>query len=448
MSDLDHLNSQLSSATGKDRITVLLDIAEFLYEYKPQEMRPYLDEAIQLGTELDDAEALAQAYAALGLYHRVIGEPDETLRAYEMALELAGESGYRNLLPSIYLNLGLVQTVMNDFEMAGEHLETGLEIARSNGDKRAEMECYRALAELCEVEQNFEEALAYFKQYSQLKDDVLSESKRIELDRLQAQFYADQQLLDAEIYRLQNIELAEMNRTLERIDQEKNNFLKVVAHDLQGPLSSIQMNADMLRNYFETLPPDKIRQRLDAMIDTANAMTQTVTQILDLRLLKSGKGQFDLYSINPVPLALQVVEAYREKAREKDIHIHQFLDGHVTEVLADEVALRRVLDNLVSNAVKYTEPGHNIFVTIDDTAQVSIIIRDEGLGMTKEDLELVFNEFMTLSARPTGRERSTGLGLAIVKMLVEGMNGTIKAESEGKGQGSTFTITLPHPQKS
>ncbi|MCI0710849.1 MAG: tetratricopeptide repeat-containing sensor histidine kinase [Chloroflexi bacterium] len=609
MSDLDYLNSQqLSSATGKDRIATLLDIAEHLSGHNPQEMRPYLDEAIQLGTAFEDAHALAQSYALLGLYHRITGELNDALRAYEsalefynelddkrgaaevysqfgvifdnkgdyeqalnyqlmalsswedaddengllsshtnlgslylkiedfenaldaylkaqalaekhermdnlsliysdigsvyshlgeleksldyrhksievarksgnkmtlardlvhlgetcyrleryeealeaymQALELAEETGYRDLLPSIYLNLGLVQTVMHDYEMAGEHLETGLEIAKNNSDEWTEMASYKALAELCEAEHNFEEALAYFKQYSQLKDDVLSEAKRQELDRLQAQFDADKQSRDAEIYRLRNIELAEMNRTLERIDNEKNNFLKVVAHDLQGPLSSIQMNADMIRNYFETLPPDKIRQRLDAMIDTANAMTQTVTQILDLRLLKSGKGQFDLNSINPVPLALQVVEAYREKAREKDIQIHQFLDGHVTEVLADEVALRRVLDNLVSNAVKYTEPGNNIFVSIDDEEQVSIIIRDEGLGMTEEDLEMVFNEFITLSARPTGRERSTGLGLAIVKMLVEGMNGTIRAESQGKGKGSTFTVILPHPRKS
>jgi signal transduction histidine kinase len=68
--------------------------------------------------------------------------------------------------------------------------------------------------------------------------------------------------------------------------------------------------------------------------------------------------------------------------------------------------------------------------------------------MTEEDLNMVFNEFMTLSARPTGKERSTGLGLAIVKMLVEGMDGTITAESEGKGKGTTFTVMLPHPQKS
>lgn len=391
-----------------------------------------------------DRTQLAANYVNLGDTYYRMGRHDDALKAQHKALEIAEAIGFGNLIPYIYVNIGQVLTARDDYAGAETNLKTALSSGRTNGDKRVELESYKSLSALWEKRGDFEQALLYYKAYSELKDEVLSESKQIQITRLQALFEAEKRVQEAEIYRLRNVEMVNMNDTIEKIEREKDNFLKVVAHDLQGPLSSIQMNADMVRTYMDQLSPDKIRARLDAMMATSQAMTQTVTQILDLRLLKSGKGVFNMSTFDPAPLVSQVIEAYQARAIEKNIKINPQILTNNAVVKADEVALRRIIDNLVSNAVKYTEPDHQIFVQVNsDDDHVHIVVKDEGLGMSGEDLEIVFNEFMTLSAKPTGGERSTGLGLAIVKMLAEGMNAEIKAESDGIGKGSTFTLTLP-----
>jgi signal transduction histidine kinase len=102
------------------------------------------------------------------------------------------------------------------------------------------------------------------------------------------------------------------------------------------------------------------------------------------------------------------------------------------------------LDNLISNAIKYSEHGKEIRVSVAQTgATVRIAVADKGQGLSSEDMELLFKDFQKLSARPTGGEGSTGLGLSVVKHLIELHGGKVWAESAGKGQGSTFYVELP-----
>ncbi|PIO48651.1 MAG: hypothetical protein CMR00_04040 [[Chlorobium] sp. 445] len=121
-------------------------------------------------------------------------------------------------------------------------------------------------------------------------------------------------------------------------------------------------------------------------------------------------------------------------------------------VFVDPDRMREVMDNLISNAIKYSPEGKSISVRVQhitnsngkkDEQSVLISVRDEGQGLTKEDMQKLFGKFQRLSARPTGGESSTGLGLAIVKQLVELHGGTVWAESEGKDKGSIFRVKLP-----
>ena len=113
-------------------------------------------------------------------------------------------------------------------------------------------------------------------------------------------------------------------------------------------------------------------------------------------------------------------------------------------MVGDEDRVREAVENLISNAVKYSSEGKTIFVKIEVLeAQLVISVKDEGLGLTGEDKEKLFGQFQRLSARPTGGEPSTGLGLALTKQIIEMHGGSVWADSLGKNLGSTFYIKLP-----
>jgi signal transduction histidine kinase len=136
-------------------------------------------------------------------------------------------------------------------------------------------------------------------------------------------------------------------------------------------------------------------------------------------------------------------DEYRGPAHEKSITLNVQHDKASEKIYADEQALMQVLDNLISNAVKYSPHHKNIWISSLALGEVvQIRIKDEGQGMTEEDLKRLFGKFAKLSARPTGNEHSTGLGLSIVKRLVESMNGKIWCESE-YGKGATFVLEMP-----
>jgi two-component system, sensor histidine kinase and response regulator len=150
-------------------------------------------------------------------------------------------------------------------------------------------------------------------------------------------------------------------------------------------------------------------------------------------------------ALNLADIALAVTRQYQEAARRKSIDIQTDVPAGEYTVLADASALDQVLDNLLSNALKFSPPGKRVFVSVRPLEhQVECVIRDEGPGFTADDKTHMFRRYGRLSARPTGGEPSTGLGLSIVRKLVQAMNGELSCESNPE-QGTIFAIRLPRP---
>lgn len=137
------------------------------------------------------------------------------------------------------------------------------------------------------------------------------------------------------------------------------------------------------------------------------------------------------------------METNQVLARNKGQKIYFNIEDHPI-VYADETKLTEIADNLLNNAIKYSEKDKNITITVKQKNDKAILeIEDEGPGFTQEDKINLFQRFTRLSAKPTGGETSTGLGLSIVKALIEAHHGSIIAESEGKNKGSKFTVEIP-----
>ena len=225
---------------------------------------------------------------------------------------------------------------------------------------------------------------------------------------------------------------------------DKDQFVRFVAHELKNPLAGMVMNADMLRNSLEILPPERLEGIVEKIYATATMMTTVVDQILDFYTLKESGVQLNLMPTNLDDILPTVIATYQLQADKKDITLHYENVAVNPLVLADMTAMNSVLANVISNAIKYTEPDKSVYISLTShNGRVKVAIRDEGLGLTQEDLGKLFVEFAKLSARPTAGERSNAIGLALVKMQVEAMQGTVWAESDGQGQGTTFMIEFP-----
>lgn len=279
------------------------------------------------------------------------------------------------------------------------------------------------------------------------------------LENANAEIYRQQYILEEQAadIELANSELQERNAQLYNLNQEKNEFLGIATHDLKNPLAAIRMTVSLVQRYYDRMSKEDVLDRLGAVEISVERMTSIITNLLDINAIESGKLNVNLQYINTLDLAKQMVEEYRERAKAKNLTLYFSSATERTIAYADRNIVIEVLDNLVSNAVKYSPHDRNIFVSIRDSVReemheentatpdisyLRIDVKDEGPGLSDDDKSKLFGKFMRLSARPTGGEHSTGLGLSIVKRMVEAMNGRVWCESE-LGKGAMFSVELP-----
>lgn len=227
---------------------------------------------------------------------------------------------------------------------------------------------------------------------------------------------------------------------------EKNkkirSFTGTIVHDLKNPVSAIMGLSGLLLKKEDELD-EKTLMFLDLIHKSSSDILENITLILDKTKLDGGLRPDLLEVGNPYFTIHSAIDKYLITALEKSITIERKIDKNLPDVSYDKNALDHIVSNLVSNAIKYSPPSTQVVIYSELLSdRLKIVIQDHGLGMTDEDLQSVFTEFKTLSARPTGNETSTGLGLSIVKQLVEQIGGDISVKSEGKNKGSTFEVTL------
>jgi len=239
-----------------------------------------------------------------------------------------------------------------------------------------------------------------------------------------------------------NTALHEQNTALEHLSNEKNEFMGIAAHDLKNPLAQIIMASDATVRYYSRMSDDEIRAHLSRIGIVAKHMTEIICNLLDVNAIESGATSLHLVVLNGSLVLDGLVQEYLPRAERKNMSIHAEIPPNVA-VYADERALTQIIDNLISNAIKYSPHGRNIVVRMYSQSEaVRIAVSDEGPGLSGEDKAKLFGKFARLSAQPTGGEHSTGLGLSIVKKMVEAMNGRVWCESE-LGKGATFIVELP-----
>ena len=171
-----------------------------------------------------------------------------------------------------------------------------------------------------------------------------------------------------------------------------------------------------------------------------------INDLLDVSAIENGKFEINLSPANLKELIEKRIKLHRFSAQAKEIKIAENLQGF-PDLKFDKNRIAQVLDNLFGNAIKFSEPGTTVEVSLDENGKHAIInIKDQGLEFQQKEINKVFGEFQKLSNKPTAGEKSTGLGMAIVKKIVDGHKGMIRVESE-IGKGTVFIVSLPMNSK-
>jgi signal transduction histidine kinase/DNA-binding NarL/FixJ family response regulator len=231
---------------------------------------------------------------------------------------------------------------------------------------------------------------------------------------------------------------------LQRANGFKNEILGTVAHDLKNPLGVILGRTEMLT---ELIGAGSSKESVTAQVEHIRDATKRLTSMVDHLISDAMADAFDI-SIRREPvdiagLVSEVADANQPLAVNKQQTITVSAPPNFV-TMCDADRIREAIDNLVSNAIKYSPIGGKITVLVSHEQNTTVIrIADQGAGLSPEDLGRLFGRFQRLSAKPTAGESSTGLGLSIVKRIIDMHGGQVTANSAGPGQGSTFTVTLP-----
>jgi signal transduction histidine kinase len=266
--------------------------------------------------------------------------------------------------------------------------------------------------------------------------------KEIVPGAFQCDFYNDLTRLNNELSNTQR-ELAKQNVELERLDRLKTQFLGMAAHDLRSPIGAILTFSGFLHEEAAGVLNDEQLEFLSIIQSSSEFMVQLIDNFLDISVIESGHLRVERSLLDPLKLLEHSVRLNAVLAHKKHIQVELQVRGALPAIFVDEGKIAQVLNNLISNAVKFSEPGTAVAVcAVAEGAGLRITVRDQGPGSPEGERSKLFQPFGKTSVRTTAGENSTGLGLAIVRKIVEAHGGRIWVESE-VGVGSAFVFTLP-----
>jgi signal transduction histidine kinase len=235
-----------------------------------------------------------------------------------------------------------------------------------------------------------------------------------------------------------------VNRNLKALNEEKNKFIGIAAHDLRSPVSGIYSLSDLLIDEYKNNVHPKVLELLNLIRTMSNNTLVVLKNLLDVSKIESGKVELKLKTQDYISFIKKQIFLNQILARHKNITIslQSRTDSIITDF--DNHYLSEVIDNLLSNAIKYSYNNSEIIVKISfpENKQILTEVIDKGQGIPEAEQQRLFNYFQKTSTRPTGGETSTGLGLAIAKQIITLHDGEIGVKSV-LDQGSNFFFTLP-----
>jgi PAS domain S-box-containing protein len=254
---------------------------------------------------------------------------------------------------------------------------------------------------------------------------------------------AEESLKRAEREREEALERERIARgEAEEASRSKDEFIALVSHELRSPLNAILGWTRILR---QGRPDEELYQRATEIIErSARMQSQLIEDLMDTARVVKGKLKIEVQPVSLAPLIEKAMDVVRPAAEAKGITLDARLDQAAGQITGDPDRLQQVVWNLVSNAVKFSDEGGRVEITLGRVdPYIQIIVRDTGRGISPEFMPYLFERYRQADASGARRRGGLGLGLTLVRQLVEMHGGSVDAESDGEGHGATFTVKLP-----
>ncbi len=229
---------------------------------------------------------------------------------------------------------------------------------------------------------------------------------------------------------------------MREVEQLKSDFVANVSHELRSPLAAIQKNLTVILDKTAGDINDDQKEFLSLARENVERLTRLINDLLDLSKIEAGKMELKKAKTDITLLVSKSVTSFTGWFAEKHIKHNLHLPEHSVELNLDQDKITQVLNNLLSNALKFTPVKGEITVTVSAASPVEVAVTDTGIGIAPNDIHRLFNKFEQVSASHPNGANGTGLGLALAKEIVEKHGGKIQVKSE-VGKGSTFSFTLP-----
>jgi signal transduction histidine kinase len=240
-------------------------------------------------------------------------------------------------------------------------------------------------------------------------------------------------------------QLEQKNIELEKLNREKNHFLSIAAHDLRNPLTIIYTTADLITEELKEKTSEETIEFLEMIKQSSKFMRDLIEELLDVSIIDSGNLSICLEPVDIMELIRNNVSLNRVIAGRKQITVEFNPLNDLPMFQLDRKKIEQVLNNLISNAIKYSYPQSRVVIDSKcEEGNLIISVHDTGQGIPSSEMNKLFKPFQKMSVKTTSGESSTGLGLVIVRKIIEAHHGKVWAESH-LNIGTTFNISLPLP---
>lgn len=454
---------------------------------EPETAIEFLELAISISDSLGIMELTAQSMVKVANIYEELNNYLKALEYYYLALNINEKVKNHQGLGESYLGLGKLQIKMNSMESASRSLHKGLALAVNLQDKELKSNFYEALSTFYEVRGNDAMALKFYKQHKELRDSVFNTETNMQLALLETQF--DSEKKDKEIaqlnesramqdsriqkqkaentllfggvaflcivaivalvtirnkkkannlLRLQKAEIEEKSKQLGDLNRIKDKFFSIISHDLKSPFQSLSgilelMSMDALND----MEIKKLFKDLKIKFDSTNDLLENLLHWARMQMKETTFHPDSIQLHDTIDDELKVIDG----SNTKDIKVENRVEV-LSNVTADINMLKLVIRNLVNNAIKFTKNKGKVEVISEDMGDfVCIAVKDNGVGISKENLKKLFDHESSFTTLGTELEKGTGLGLNLCKEFIELHGGKIWVESV-EGKGSTFKFTL------
>ena len=397
----------------------------------------YLDSAYKKALICEDVGILTSVQKDFGKLYLKQKKYNKALKAFKDSYEISKKASLTNdfqesifELYKYYKEVGNTSEAikwLENYQKVSDSLNEAKTIEKAN-QLVAEYE-FKKQVEILKKEQD--EATALFEKEIQTKQ---RENTIIIIALILVAIFSG--ILGRLYYRIQH-----QNKRLKWLNEEKNTLMGVVAHDLRNPLNMIKGLMQVIEQSKPSMSDKNWNQYLHLIKISTTKMSNMIDKVLDISAIENMKVNLQLTKANLGELASRSVDNFSQIAAQKDIKLELNLDTSANYYASiDTNYFDQIMDNLISNAIKFSEKGKMIKVNLDsDQEHHMVTVEDQGPGLSAVDQENLFKKFKPLASKPTSDEQSTGLGLSIVKKFMDAMGAEINLDSE-LGRGSSFML--------